>query len=220
MGSYINNIKRQLIKENDLGVEEPYFVEIAVRDARQVQDIVRGNTAFKDLVTYGTNVYATDDLELIQDLVDVLTSYDIEILNGITEMSTTAGVPGFQTPYAFGKVSDKDIEQLGYKKVKKPAKQVNESSYKKISKQIFINEIGYNEYKKDPVASPKHKINQSINYINRGLKEIEKVVNQNVRLKQEMGIDSSIYWKSSRENLAKISERLIRVSKQLKELSL
>lgn len=220
MSSYIDTIKRQLIKENDLGVEEPYFVEISVRDARQAQDVIQDNPAFKNLVTYGSNVYATDDLELIQDLVDVLESYDIEILNSITEMSTTAGVPGFQTPYAFGKVSDKDIERLGYKKVKKPAKRVNESSYKKISKQIFINEIGYNEYKKDPVASPKQKINQSINYINRGLKEIEKVVNQNVRLKQEMGIDSSIYWKSSRENLAKISERLIRVSKQLKELSL
>ena len=48
--------------------------------------------------------------------------------------------------------------------------------------------------------------------------EIEKVVNHNVRLKQEMGVDNGIYWKSSRENLIKISERLVRVSKQLKEL--
>ena len=51
------------------------------------------------------------------------------------------------------------------------------------------------------------------------MKEIEKVVNHNVRLKQEMGVDNNIYWKSSRENLAKISERLLRVSKQLKELA-
>ena len=33
-----------------------------------------------------------------------------------------------------------------------------------------------------------------------------------------MGVDNGIYWKSSRENLIKISERLVRVSKQLKEL--
>lgn len=220
MSTYINNIKRQLLKENDLGVEEPYYVEVAVRDARNAMNIIRDNPAFRSLVTYGSNVYATDDIDLIQDVIETLESHNIEITNSITEMSTTAGVPGFQTPYAFGKVSDDDIEMLGYKKVKKPAKHVHESSYKKISKQIFINEIGYNEYKKDPVASPKQKINQSINYINKGLKEIEKVVNHNVRLKQEMGIDSSIYWKSSRENLSKISERLIRVSKQLKELSL
>ena len=81
------------------------------------------------------------------------------------------------------------------------------------------NEISYNEYRKDPIASPKAKINNSINYINRGLKEIEKVVNHNVRLKQEMGVDNNVYWKSSRENLSKISERLLRVSKQLKELA-
>ena len=41
---------------------------------------------------------------------------------------------------------------------------------------------------------------------------------RDVRLKQEMGVDNGIYWKSSRENLIKISERLVRVSKQLKEL--
>ena len=137
----------------------------------------------------------------------------------LDEMSTTAGVPGYQTPYAFGNVSDEDIEMLGYKKVKKVKKESKDSTFKKLSKEMFLNEIAYSQYKKDPIASPKQKINQSINFINKGLKEIEKVVNHNVRLKQEMGVDNSIYWKSSRENLSKISERLLRVSKQLKELA-
>lgn len=138
----------------------------------------------------------------------------------LDEMSTTAGVPGYQTPYAFGGLSDDDIEMLVYKKVKKVRKESNnESKFVKMSKQLHLNEITYNTYKKDPVATPKQKINQSINFINKGLREIEKVVNHNVRLKQEMGIDNNVYWKSSRENLAKISERLLRVSKQLKELA-
>jgi methyl-accepting chemotaxis protein len=94
-----------------------------------------------------------------------------------------------------------------------------DSDFVALSKAMYIKEIAYNDYKKDPVATPKQKINSSINYINKGLKEIEKVVNHNVRLKQEMGVDNNIYWKSSRENLAKISERLLRVSKQLKELA-
>jgi hypothetical protein len=88
-----------------------------------------------------------------------------------------------------------------------------------MSKALYLNEISYNEYRKDPIASPKQKINHSINYINKGLMEIEKVVKHNVRLKQEMGVDNNIYWKSSRENLAKISERLLKVSRQLKELA-
>jgi HD superfamily phosphohydrolase len=138
-------------------------------------------------------------------------------------MSTSAGAGGYETPNAFGELGDDTIEMLGYKKVKKVKKEVKkpvkESEFMKLSKELYLNEISYNEYRKDPIASPKAKINNSINYINRGLKEIEKVVNHNVRLKQEMGVDNNVYWKSSRENLSKISERLLRVSKQLKELA-
>lgn len=155
-----------------------------------------------------------DNSRLIDNEEDDLQIDDIE------EMSTSAGAGGYETPNAFGELGDDTIEMLGYKKVKKVKKnEVKESDFMKFSKELYLNEISYNEYRKDPIASPKSKINNSINFINRGLKEIEKVVNQNVRLKQEIGVDNGIYWKSSRENLTKISERLLRVSKQLKELA-
>ena len=155
-----------------------------------------------------------DNSRLIDDEEDDFQIDDIE------EMSTSAGAGGYETPNAFGELGDDTIEMLGYKKVKKVKKnEVKESDFMKFSKELYLNEISYNEYRKDPIASPKSKINNSINFINRGLKEIEKVVNQNVRLKQEIGVDNGIYWKSSRENLTKISERLLRVSKQLKELA-
>ena len=155
-----------------------------------------------------------DNSRLIDDEED-----DFQI-NDIEEISTSAGAGGYETPNAFGELGDDTIEMLGYKKVKKVKKnEVKESDFMKFSKELYLNEISYNEYRKDPIASPKSKINNSINFINRGLKEIEKVVNQNVRLKQEIGVDNGIYWKSSRENLTKISERLLRVSKQLKELA-
>ena len=143
--------------------------------------------------------------------------------DNIDEISTSAGAGPYETPYAFGQVDDDTIEMLGYKKVKKVKREskvnVDESEFVRLSKALYLNEISYNDYRKDPIASPKQKINQSINYINKGLMEIEKVVKHNVRLKQEMGIDNNIYWKSSRENLTKISERLLRVSQQLKELA-
>jgi HD superfamily phosphohydrolase len=158
-----------------------------------------------------------DNSRLIDDEEDDFQLDDIE------EMSTSAGAGGYETPNAFGELGDDTIEMLGYKKVKQVKKEVKkpvkESEFMKLSKELYLNEISYNEYRKDPIASPKAKINNSINYINRGLKEIEKVVNHNVRLKQEMGVDNNVYWKSSRENLSKISERLLRVSKQLKELA-
>lgn len=135
----------------------------------------------------------------------------------LDEMSTTASVSGYQTPNAFGKASDDTIEQFGFKKVKKTS--ANESVFMSLSKEMYLNEISYNTYKKDPIASPKQKINQSINFIHKGLREIEKVVKHNVRLKQESNITTENYWKSSRENLIKISERLTRVSQQLKDLA-
>ena len=155
-----------------------------------------------------------DNTRLVDDEQD-----DFPIEDDLEEMSVSAGAGAYDTPNAFGELSDDDIEMLGYKKVKKVKKESVDSDFVALSKAMYLREIAYNDYKKDPVATPKQKINSSINYINKGLKEIEKVVNHNVRLKQEMGVDNNIYWKSSRDNLAKISERLLRVSKQLKELA-
>jgi hypothetical protein len=167
------------------------------------------NTLKKKLLNETVNV--EDNSKLVDDEQDDFNIDDLE------EMSTSAGAGGYETPNAFGELGDDTIEMLGYKKVKKKSVK-KESAFKQMSSELFLNEIAYNEYKKDPIATPKKKINQSINFINRGLKEIEKVVNHNVRLKQEMGVNNGMYWKSSRENLVKISERLLRVSKQLKEL--
>ena len=135
----------------------------------------------------------------------------------LDEMSTSAGAGPYDTPNAFGKASNDTVEILGYKKVKNTNK--NESTFKKLSAEMFLKEASYHAYKKDTTATPQQKVNQSITEIHRKLREIEKVVNHNVRLKQEAGVNNSQYWKSSRENLTKISERLLRVSKQLKELA-
>ena len=126
----------------------------------------------------------------------------------IEEISTSAGAGAYLTPNAFGELGDDTIEMLGYKKVKK---------IKKLSSEMLL-ESSYNDYKKDIKSTPKAKINQSIAEINRGLRFIEKIVDHNVRLKQESNVDNTIYWKSSRENLNKINERLVRLSRQLKEL--
>jgi len=135
----------------------------------------------------------------------------------IEEISTSAGAGAYLTPNAFGGADDDTIEMLGYKKVKKVKKEVKESTFKKLSSEMFL-ESSYTDYKKDIKSTPKAKINQSIAEINRGLRFIEKIVDHNVRLKQESNVDNTIYWKSSRENLNKINERLVRLSRQLKEL--
>jgi hypothetical protein len=155
-----------------------------------------------------------DNTDLVDDEQD-----DFPLDDELDEISVAAGAGAYETPYAFGNVSDDNIEMLGYKRVKTVKKESNESDFLKMSKAFHLNEISYKIYKKDNTLTPAQKINYSIHNINKGLREIENVMNRNVRLRQEMGIDTSVYWKPSREKLSKISERLIRVSKQLRELA-
>ena len=51
------------------------------------------------------------------------------------------------------------------------------------------------------------------------LSEMEKIVNNNLRLKTEMGVQSSHFWKSTGRRFSKINERIIRIANRLKELS-
>ena len=79
--------------------------------------------------------------------------------------------------------------------------------------------VSYREYKKDPNSTPKQKVNKGIAEVNKMLGEMEKIVNNNLRLKQETGVDSSHFWKSTSGRFAKINERMTRISNRLKELS-
>jgi len=79
--------------------------------------------------------------------------------------------------------------------------------------------VSYRQYKKDESASPSQKVNKGIMEVNRMLAEIEKVVHNNLRLKNETGVDSSQFWKQTSARINKINERIVRISNRLKELS-
>jgi hypothetical protein len=48
---------------------------------------------------------------------------------------------------------------------------------------------------------------------------MERIVNNNLRLKTEMGVKSNHFWKSTGNRFSKINERMIRIANRLKELS-
>ena len=206
----------------------------------------------------------------------------------LEETSTTAGVPGFESPYAFGKVDKDTIEQGGMKSVKKTNRifkqmESKSSEYKKMMSEMYgvkssitessnpemdklvtafvdkiadrngyptseaiisifealkrkgflhksveykspsdysIDEaVSYREYKKDESATPSQKVNKSIMEVNRMLAEIERVVAHNLKLKNESGVNSGQFWKSTGVRFSKINERIVRISNRLKELS-
>jgi hypothetical protein len=205
----------------------------------------------------------------------------------LDEMSTTAGVAGYDSPYAFGQADDDTIETMGMKRVKKTNKifkpMESKSSYKNMMAEMYgiksnINEasnpemdnlvtrfidgiakrngyptseaiiavfealkrkgflhkdveykapsgfsieeaVSYREYKKDESATPSQKVNKSIMEVNKMLAEIERVVAQNLKLKNESGVNSGQFWKSTGARFSKINERMVRISNRLKELS-
>jgi len=50
------------------------------------------------------------------------------------------------------------------------------------------------------------------------LQELERTVQYNVRLKNELNIDSRDYWKTTHKALGKISERLVKLANKVGKL--
>ena len=50
------------------------------------------------------------------------------------------------------------------------------------------------------------------------LNELDKLVKMNVRLKNEIGVDSTSYWKNTHRAMNKISERLVKLANKVGQL--
>ena len=90
------------------------------------------------LIYYTNNMSYLDTLKkykLLNEEVDKTEDETVE------EMSTSAGAGAYETPMAFGDVSDDTIEMMGYKKVKK----VNILHYGNKNKYMEINQVSKNK---------------------------------------------------------------------------
>lgn len=147
----------------------------------------------------------------------------------IEEANVTGNLDGgegpIKTPHAFSKSKDEEdldddhIEVLGMKKSKE--NHMNTKKLESLERKLEnkINEISYKEYKKDENLKQHQKINHSIKEINSMMFKLERVVNQNTKLKTESGVHNGQYWKSTQKRFGKISERMLKVARSLKELS-
>ncbi len=147
----------------------------------------------------------------------------------IEESNVTGNLDGGEgpprTPYAFAKSKDEDdlddehIEVLGYKRSKE--KKMNTKKLESLERKLEtkINEISYKEFKKDENLKQHQKINHSIKEINSMMFKLERIVNQNAKLKTEAGVHNGQYWKSTQRRFGKISERMLNVARKIKELS-
>lgn len=123
----------------------------------------------------------------------------------LKEASVTGAIDGGEgppkTPHAFGK-----------KKKKEDEISTNSTGYKK------VNEGKYHDYRNDESLTPKQKIGRSMREVRDGLNGLEKLVKMNVKLKNELNVNSQSYWKNTHKALHKISERLVKLANKVGQL--
>ena len=146
--------------------------------------------------------------------------YSLSEANVTGNLDGGAGPP--RTPYAFRKAGDDEKDEpksYGYTKAKKTNLYTKKLESFENKMERKINEISYKDYKRDESMKDYQKINDSIKKINSMMFKMERIVNQNVKLKKESGVNNGQYWKSTQNRFEKISERMITVAQRLKELS-
>tara|TARA_R110000851_G_scaffold100100_3_gene215546 strand:- start:1626 stop:2102 length:477 start_codon:yes stop_codon:yes gene_type:complete len=156
------------------------------------------------------------------DYLKSFKQYLAEADDEMDEANATGNLDGgegpVKTPYAFGDGSKKSKKkQKDNAETATNFELVNDSLYKRMM--TSLNETSYQDYKKDPTSTPQQKVNRGIAEVNKMLGNMEKIVNNNLRLKTEMGVHSNHFWKSTGNRFAKINERMTRISNRLKELS-
>ena len=96
---------------------------------------------------------------------------------------------------------------------------VGVSKAKQVDKKLEnVNEGKYHDYRNDESMTPKQKIGRSMMEVRDTLRTLESIVGMNIRLKNEVGVDSTSYWKRTHVAMKKISERLVKLANKVGQL--
>ena len=114
--------------------------------------------------------------------------------------------------------------------IMKLMKYYNSSKYQEMNSVIATGDFGnnhviesitegkYHDFRNDESLSPKQKIGRSMMEVRDTLKTLESIVGMNIRLKNEIGVDSTSYWKRTHTAMKKISERLVKLANKVGQL--
>ena len=131
--------------------------------------------------------------------------------------TATAGNIHYKTPYAFKK------NKKGKKK--KKAGYGGGSYNATIGTDNFLaddpklrKEGKYHDFRNDDSLTTKQKIGKAMRETRDSLKKLENTIDMNLRLKNELNVDSRDYWKNTHKALHKISERLVKLAGKVGQL--
>ena len=141
--------------------------------------------------------------------VSELQDYIREIIKQeLEEASVTGALDGGEgppkTPYAFSGGRKKDKEK--------------EDKIAKAGGYMRVKEGKYHDYRNDESMTPKQKIGQSMREVRNALSELSKLIDMNIKLKNELNVNSQSYWKNTHKALHKISERLVKLANKVGQL--
>ena len=88
----------------------------------------------------------------------------------------------------------------------------------KMLKDKSLNEGRYHAWRNDESLTPKQKIGRSIREVRDSLNGLSKTIDMSVKLKNELKVNSSDYWKTTHKALGKISERLVKLANKVGKL--
>ena len=143
----------------------------------------------------------------------------------LDEANSTASVGGqYNTPHAFagsnkkGKKKGKAGYEGGHTEPTDGTGHFLADDPKLRKTESVVNEGRYHAWRNDESLTPKQKIGMAMRETRDNLTELERVVRYNVRLKNELKVDSRDYWKNTHKALSKISERLVRLANKVGQL--
>ena len=162
--------------------------------------------------------------------------YIKQLVRELLDEETTSGDAGpYSTPLAFAKkgqgpnAATKQAQRSGWKLAKKPTtsdivdykKIFQEVKLNTLIKQELLNEVTYNKFKNDVKHRTKsEQLHKAIREVKRKLAEIDRIVEYTSRMKQELSEDEGgiSYWKTTQNNIGKISEMVNHLNNKIKNL--
>ena len=137
----------------------------------------------------------------------------------LKEASSTAsaGDISYKTPYAFKKnKKGKKKKKAGYGGAHHAPTIGTDNFHAKDPK--LRKEGKYHDFRNDDSLTPKQKIGMAMRESRDSLRKLEKTIDMNLRLKNELNVDSRDYWKNTHKALRKISERLVKLAGKVGQL--
>ena len=137
----------------------------------------------------------------------------------LKEASSTAsaGDISYKTPYAFKKnKKGKKKKKAGYGGAHHDPTIGTDNFHAKDPK--LRKEGKYHDFRNDDSLTPKQKIGMAMRESRDSVRKLEKTIDMNLRLKNELNVDSRDYWKNTHKALRKISERLVKLAGKVGQL--